>query len=60
MNDTICAVCGNTEDIITDCQYYARGFGAVCPACCEDCHTTTPFPCREHDRRTADNKITEV
>lgn len=51
----ICAVCGGTENVLTDCEYHRRGFGAVCAACCEECHESEPFPCREYDRRQEQN-----
>ena len=47
-----CTVCGKEISEAKPCIYNRR-FGPVCDECCEKCYREEPFPCREHDQRTA-------
>lgn len=40
-----CADCGKDADPLIRCRIK----GAVCPDCCEACHESEPFPCRDYD-----------
>lgn len=45
-----CSVCGRQVKKTVPCPYQRRGL-ETCPACCEKCYESEPFPCREHDQR---------
>lgn len=50
MADVRCSVCGKPLDQIRPCIYNRMGL-YTCEECCEECHDTEPFPCREYDLR---------
>lgn len=52
MSGAICSVCGREIKRVEPCAYNRRGL-YTCPECCEKCYQSEPFPCREHDLRTA-------
>lgn len=45
-----CWKCGREITAILPCPYNRRGL-YTCEACCEECHDSEPFPCREYDER---------
>ena len=52
-----CVICGKKLDRVEPCPYNERSGGPTCPECCEECYIGSPFPCPEHDRRRAGNKL---
>jgi hypothetical protein len=49
-----CELCGKPDAAVKNCAYYRGQDKAVCVDCCDKCHRSEPFPCREHDARTAE------
>lgn len=45
-----CSVCGRQVEKAVVCPYQRKGL-ETCPACCEQCHKSEPFPCPEYDQR---------
>ena len=45
-----CSVCGRQVKKTVPCPYQRKGL-ETCPDCCEKCHKSEPFPCREYDQR---------
>lgn len=50
MSTLRCAVCGKEIVEAKPCIYNQK-YGPTCEECCEKCHDTEPFPCREYDQR---------
>lgn len=50
MSTLRCAVCGKEIVEVKPCIYNQK-YGPTCEECCEKCHDTEPFPCREYDQR---------
>ena len=48
-----CSVCGKELTEVRPCPYN-RKKGCTCDDCCERCYRSEPFPCREHERRFAE------
>lgn len=49
-----CSVCGRQVKKTVVCSYQRKGL-ETCPDCCEKCHDSEPFPCREYDQRKQKN-----
>lgn len=45
-----CTVCGKEIEEVKPCIYNQK-YGPTCDECCQTCHDTEPFPCREYDQR---------
>lgn len=50
MSTLRCAVCGKEIVEVKPCIYNQK-YSPTCEECCEKCHDTEPFPCREYDQR---------
>ena len=50
-----CRDCGKPIEKAFSCPYNKR-YGPVCPECCEECHNSEPFPCKEYDDRHEDDE----